>query len=147
MLNPSDQEYFDWLTSQIDIPKTFHATFHDLFERLHNTEFLWTVTGDDNRVQDAVDLRHGFTRVKFKQYVSVLEVLIPISRNLEFTAGGSAGEWAWQLLENLQLNHFYDPLSKQQLGVADNVLEALIWRTYENNGRGGFFPLNKPHAD
>ena len=142
-----DQEYFDWLISQIEIPKTFKKTFHDLCVHLHNTEFLWQVPGDDNRVSDARDLRHGFINIEFKEYISVLEIMIHLSQLLEFVAGGTAGEWAWRLIDNLQLNHVYDPLSIEQLGVVNNILENLIWRTYDYNGHGGFFPLINPQED
>lgn len=148
---PIDQPYYEWLISQIEIPKTFRKTFDQLFEHLHEVEFVWMVLGDDNRVQDAKDLRTEFKnrygRTDFKEYVSVLEVMIAVSRIVEFVAGGVAAEWAWRLIDNLGLNHFHDPLTRRNLERIDEILEALIWRTYERNGQGGFFPLIFPKED
>ncbi len=122
---------------------------------MHETEFFWTLSGDDNRVQDGMDLRvefqHQFARgmpqLKFKPFVSILEVTIAVSRMLEFVAGGRAPEWAWKLIENLKLNHCYDRLTDDKVARVDDILEALVWRTYQSNGRGGYFPLIYPKED
>lgn len=146
-----DQPYFDWLISQIEFPRNFKGTYGELLVRLHETEFIWTISGDDNRVQDVQDLRReyreNFGSVRFKNYVSVLEVMIAVSRILEFVAGGQANAWAWRLIDNLRLNHYYDPLTPSKRAKIDNILENLIWRTYKPNGTGGFFPLIFPRED
>lgn len=155
-MNP-DEPYYKWLISQIEFPIHFEVTFDDLLRFLHQKEFLWMISGDDNRIQDGKDLRtdfmykfdvpNDFPELGFKEYVSVLEVLIAVSRILEFVAGGEAPGWAWRLIDNLGLNHFYDPLNDKKLQTVDEILEALIWRTYERSGRGGFFPLLFPEED
>ena len=48
-------DYYEWLISQIDIPNG--KSYNDLFEKMHNLEFVWTVPNDDNRVEDGLDLR------------------------------------------------------------------------------------------
>lgn len=153
-MNLIDQPYYEWLISQIEFPRNFKKTFHELLRHLHEVEFVWIVDGDDNRVQDAKDLRIEFIRrfpkyadLEFKLYVSVLEIIIAVSRILEFVAGGEAPAWAWRLLDNLRLNNFYDPLTKRKRRELDDILENLIWRTYERNGQGGFFPLIFPIED
>jgi hypothetical protein len=88
-----------------------------------------------------------FGRTQFLQFVSVLEVLLALSRRLAFLAGGEAPEWAWHLLENLNIEGCSDPLNLTQSGHIDEVLDALVWRTYHKSGRGGFFPLKKPKGD
>lgn len=152
-----DQPYYDWLISQIEFPRNFKKTFSGLLEHLHQFEFVWIVDGDDNRIHDAKDLRTSFSKYQyekrqypikeFKDYVSVLEVMIAISLTLEFVAGGEAPAWVWRLIDNLGLNHFYDPFTKYKRVQVDDILETLIWRTYERNGRGGFFPLIYPEED
>ena len=150
---PNDQLYYEWLISQIEIPVNFRKTFDDLFSHLHQNEFVWIVPGDDNRCQDARDLRVNFEHLfpnhelEFKYYVSILEIIIAVSRILEFVAGGEAPAWAWRLLDNLKLNNFYDPLSENKRAQLQEILERLIWRTYERNGQGGFFPLVFPAED
>ena len=160
MLNPIDYEYFQWLTSQIDIRSS--RTYNDLFMRLHDTEFLWTVPNDDNRVQDGLDLRNEFINdvvinisrreiEKFKSRMlkgaTLLEILISLSRRVAFTAGGFPEWWAWQLIQNLRLHKQSDPFNDQKARYVDGVLENLIWRTYQKDGRGGFFPLNFASED
>jgi hypothetical protein len=155
-MNP-DEPYYKWLISQIEFPVNFNESFDELLRYLHQTEFVWVVSGDDNRVQDAKDLRtdfmykfdvpNDFPELGFADIVSVLEIIIAVSRILEFVAGGEAAAWAWRLIDNLGLNHFYDPLDLKKIKAVDEILETLIWRTYDRNGKGGFFPLLFPEED
>jgi hypothetical protein len=78
---------------------------------------------------------------------SVLEVMIGLSRRLAFYAGGEPEGWAWQLLCNLDLRTFRDPLSRRKASVVAELLHSLIWRTYAPDGTGGFFPLAWPKED
>jgi hypothetical protein len=144
-----DLEYFEWLTSQIEIPAGNHNTYYDLFERLHETEFVWIVQGDDNRIMDAMDLRSEFIRgwKAARRPVSVLELLIGVSRRTEWVAGGTAPQWAWVLLKNLRLTKASDPWNGAKARRVDEILENFIWRTYESDGQGGFFPLRFPNVD
>ena len=143
--NRIDQSYFAWLISQIEIPN--NKTYAELFKRLHETEFVWIVPNDDNRVADGRVLRSEFTKRELRYPVSVLEVLVALSRRVAWVAGGAESHWAWILIENLQLDRSYDPLTRGKRRRIENLLEALIWRTYERNGQGGFFPLNEPKED
>jgi hypothetical protein len=122
-----------------------------MFEEMHNTEFVWTVPNDDNRVQDGVDLRREFvgdrSSVLALEIVTFLEVLVGLSRRLEFTAGGNAEIWAWQLIRNLRLQKMIDPLGPAKRERVRDILDAVIWRTYREDGRGGFFPLSNPTDD
>jgi hypothetical protein len=152
-------DYFEWLISQIKIGGT--RSYRELFERMHNTEFVWTVPNDDNRVRDGLDLRNEFLneipRVSRKELAyfssilhagaSMLEILISLSRRVAFTAGGEADAWAWQLMENLRLTKLSDPLTREKEKRIDEILEAVIWRTYGSKGQGGFFPLNWAEKD
>lgn len=153
MQTPPDQPYYDWLCSQIEIPKLPKKTYDGLLELLHNVEFFWVVVGDDNRIADAREMRQEFLRrmsernpekisgYEFKSFVSVLEIIIVVSRMLEWNASGEAPEWAWRLIENLHLIDCNDPFTPRKRAVAEDILERFIWRTYERNGQGGFFPL------
>lgn len=154
-----NQKYFDWLISQIEINS--NRTYNDLLNKLHETDFLWIVPNDDNRVFDGLDLRtefidntHGWKLEEIMQLpimtgrtASVLEVLIALSRRVAFTCGGEAKWWAWQLMGNVGLFRFPDPLTRKKEERLNDILEALIWRTYKRNGEGGFFPLNESLED
>ena len=159
MTTQLDSAYFEWLISQIQVNGT--RTFNELFGRMHDTEFLWTVPNDDNRIGDALELRpefldhiHSLSPREIKRFrspterpVSVLEVLIALSRRLTFYAGHTAPVWAWKLIKNLGLNKASDPLDDVKAQRVEDTLYALIWRTYEPDGVGGFFPLNWAKED
>lgn len=149
-MNQINYAYFEWLTSQIHTP-TNGKTYGELFSRMHNLEFVWIVPNDDNRVQDGLDLRaeflHGTRRRLALNGVSMLEILVSLSRRVAFTAGGDAEQWAWRLIKNLHLHKASDPLSDTMSKRIDETLYALVWRTYQPNGQGGFFPLKYTDQD
>ena len=147
-----DYEYYTWLTQHVDIPNG--KKYLDLFERMHNLEFVWTVPNDDNRVQDAIDLRGEFLNIYGGGELELggatcLEVLVSLSRKVAFIASGNghSRQWAWTLLRNLRLNKFSDPLTPERMERVDKILHDLVWRDYHADGRGGFFPLSNPDVD
>lgn len=154
-----NRKYFDWLLSQIEVNS--NKTFHECLECMHNVEFVWVIPNDDNRVYDGLDLRsefvdgtHGWALEELMRLpvmtgkgASVLEVLIGLSRRVAFTCGGDAPWWAWQLMGNLGLYKFSDPLTKRKREKLQECLESLVFRTYARTGEGGFFPLNDPQED
>ncbi len=115
------------------------------------------IPNDDNRIADGVDLRNTFLSENgFEDSqplslnvlpVSVLEVIIALSDHLSFITDGSARMWAWQLIENLKLDKMCDPVKPRLQQYIDDALESLIWRTYQRDGRGGFFPLIHPNGN
>jgi hypothetical protein len=151
MIQTVDLDYYEWLIAQVDIPNG--KSYRDLFEIMHNLEFVWTVPNDDNRVQDGLDLRGEFAGGNAASMqlalggVTFLEVLIALSRRTAFTAGGKSEQWAWRLIKNLRLHKMFDPISDDRRVRAIDALDAVIWRTYHMDGRGGFFPLNNPMED
>lgn len=144
-----DYEYYEWLISQIDFPK--HNSYLGLFERMHNFEFVWVVPRDDNRIQDAKELRQQFQDGASSSVdldgATVLEIVVSLSRRLAFIGGGREEAWAWKLIKNLHLHKCTDPLNEFKTQRIDDILYALVWRTYERNGDGGFFPLKNPVED
>lgn len=142
-----DRAYFEWLVNQFDVDP---AKYWAMFERLHLKEFVWIVPNDDNRIEDAKEVRKQFYRMyqgEGKDHLipdegtSILEVVVGLSRRISFQTGIPAEEWAWKLIENLGLDEVKD---REKI---NDVLEALVWRTYERNGKGGFFPLKEPKED
>jgi hypothetical protein len=105
------------------------------------------VPNDDNRVEDARQLRVEFAKTHGPPGASVLEVLVGLSRRLAWVASGTSEGWAWQLLCNLELHKFRDPISSRKVQRVNDILYALIWRTYDPDGSGGFFPLLHSEKD
>lgn len=148
----SQNDYFDWLTAQIDIPPRKNRTYHELLVAMYNKEFVWILSGDDNRLQDALDVRHEFLGRNRRdplnnQPVSILEVIIALSRRVTWIANRTPEKWAWELIKNLGLHKASDPLSGRKVEDVENTLECLVWRMYERDGTGGFFPLQYPIED
>ena len=148
----TDQEYYDWLIKKIDTPNG--KSYLDLFEIMHNSEFAWTVPNDDNRAQDAIDLRNEFLDIRGGgtldlNVATCLEVVVALSRRVAFIADGGhrSSQWAWILLKNLKLHTFSDPLSPGRADRVRDILHDLVWRNYHADGRGGFFPLRSPEVD
>lgn len=145
-----ETRYLNWLIEQIEIPVRNPNTYFDLFNKMYEFEFYWSVPNDDNRAHDALELRREFLdgrRHNFVHGASILEVLIALSRRVAFIAGGDPRIWAWQLIENLRLHKASDPLVGEKARRVNDTLEALVWRTYRSDGRGGFFPLVAPLED
>lgn len=147
----AETEYLNWLISQVEVEygarttNTYDTLFWGLFER----EFVWLVANDDNRIQDAMDLRQEALPYvgTIDRPCSVLEIIIGLSRRLAFEAEGSERRWAWQLIENLKLHKMCDPVPVYKYDEIDDILESLVYRTYKRDGEGGFFPLAFPKRD
>jgi len=154
-----DEVYFTWLTDRVDFDfgRSSGATYTDLMGQLHSKEFVWVVPNDDNRLEDAMDLRHQFLNetgitnpgelLMGVPPLSVLEVILGLSIRCAFNGGGYPPHWAWRLIENLDLHNMSDPLSTRKQEKVDDILDTFIWRQYEYDGVGGLFPLAHPKED
>ncbi len=150
MDEPIEDLYFKWLYSHVsDTAEPF-----ELFNQLHNIEFTWSILGDDNRVQDAKDLRIEFLHEKFlpndgtlsSEGCSVFEMLIAFSRRASFITDESLHDWFWVMLHNLGLADVTTVIPLHENVVYD-IVYAFVWRTYTDKGAGGLFPLHKTQND
>lgn len=146
--------YIEYLGEQIAWDS--RHTYWDLVNLMYEKEFVWFNPNDDDRIADGLDIRRQWVEhvleaigppVDVNQPCSFLEVLIGLSRRMEFNMGESAEGWAWQLLINLGLDRMRDPLSKYKQRKADDIMESVIFLNYERDGTGGFFPLAHPRKD
>lgn len=152
-----DELYFEWLYSQvadaqIEDPSLTHWKMLQLF---FATEYVWVVSNDDNRAEDGKALRrefleqasnairHGVDREWIELGCSVLELMVGLSRRLAFEADGEPHYWFWTLVDNLGLEHFND-VGDIPSDEIKQALQRVIFRTYEPDGTGGFFPLRNP---
>lgn len=146
--------YLEWLSERITPNR--HRNFQELLYILYKKEFYIVVADDDSRMQDVHELRRDcFREFGVKPYVntdvlgpvSVLEVIIAMSKRLAWQTDADPGEWAWQLLINLQLDRYSGRISRRLAEEIDSMLDRLIWRQYQADGVGGFFPLQWPERD
>lgn len=146
-----DERYLSWLHAQVESVKQPHMSQHQvwtLLRQLYQKEFVWLVPNDDNRVADGLALRPEFfaeSGLEFEESWSILgcsflEMLVGLTRRLEFEVGTPAGDWFWELIFNLQLK-------RMSQARRDEALNIVIWRRYEPDGRGGLFPLKHPTKD
>lgn len=166
MKAPLDELYFVWLYDQVGDSKVKSPTrtYWRLLKLLFIKEFVWFVPNDDNRIEDGKDLRYEFVEKTGLKDVdqnwiqlgcSVLELMIALSRRLAFEAEGEPRGWFWTLMENIGLGGYSDDhMRRADYGYlrwseksVDEILDRVLWRTYNSDGSGGFFPLNHPKED
>lgn len=149
---PIEDLYFNWLYTKVAWSEvvTPSTTYQSLLYTLHCTEFVWRVSGDDNRAEDGRRLRHDFLRESFIRPdetwmfldCSVLEMLIAFAYRCAFqTTTKSARDWFWIFLQNLGLSEISDSAFSSDGHIIGPVLERFIWRLYDRRGRGGLFPM------
>lgn len=156
MNEPLDELYLTWLYSQVASPKARNPsrTYWTLLRQLYKKEFVWFVPNDDNRVEDGRYLRYEFLEAHHRSHeddwmdlsCSFLEMLIALSRRLSFQADGEPVIWFWHLIETLELANYNDNVIYPYDEV-DEILDRVIWRTYEKDGKGGLFPLKNANRD
>lgn len=155
-----DELYLTWLYSLVgDVEsKRPSRTYWSLLSQLFCKEFVWLVPNDDNRLEDGRDLRYEFRDTYEIEEIdpdwmslgcSFLELLIGLSRRLSFEAEGEPRVWFWHLLEVLDLYQYNDNNYNKGLIYEriEDILDTVIWRTYDRDGKGGLFPLRNPEKD
>lgn len=157
MNEPLDDLYFEWLYEQVGNQGSVRSRTHRcLLRQLYTKAFVWMIPNDDNRVEDGRDLRFEFIQAAYIQSVdanwvsmecSVLEMLIALSRRLSFEAEGEPREWFWLMMKNISLDVFTDNHYDSYTIEVEEVLNQLIFRTFQSSGQGGLFPLQRPEDD
>lgn len=157
MNEPLDELYFQWLYSQVADPKLRGRTktYWVLMRQLFTTEFVWFVPNDDNRLEDGRDLRYEFLVDSgipdvHQEWMDLgccmLEMLIGLSRRIAFQTDTPVQAWFWHILHNLGIANCNDAAEDFTAHV-DEVLQRVIFRNYDKDGRGGLFPLRNPEKD
>jgi hypothetical protein len=157
-MDPLDEHYLRWLYSQVaDVSiEEQELTFWDLFYVLYTTEFISRVSFDENRIEDAKELRREFVQDQNLEGVdpiwieigcSLLELMVGMSRRLAFEGDGRPPYWFWfHLMVNLELNPYNDSDGIDGAHITE-ILDRVINRYYDPSGLGGFFPLENACED
>lgn len=153
-----DERYFAWLYEFVADPNCRNPSesYFLLCERLYKTPFEWSIRNDENRAHDGLELRDEFLRQLdetipmdwYQLECSLFEMLIALSRRAAFQTGWSPDTWFWHILNNLELSRYTD--EGYHSAIDDSVrrlLDRVLNRSYEADGRGGFFPLRDPGRD
>lgn len=156
MNQPLDELYLNWLYECIDDPSITNPsrTYWNLAHHLYTKEYVWLIPNDDNRLEDGRFLREEFCEDLRLDDIdpdwmnlecSMLEMLIALSRRLSFQGEGESRDWFWHLIDNLDIriaDNKRFPKSR-----VEQILDTVIWRTYDYDGMGGLFPLRFPRQD
>jgi len=156
MIEPLEHAYFNWLYSKVCNVRTTAKSqqFETLLQELHRTQFPWLLSGDDNREEEGRVLRDEFITTSlaeapeewFDEGCSVLEMLIAFSRRAADQTGDEAKTWFWIMLDNLGLADLSDNKNPDRTRIRE-ILDIFIWRTYDERGHGGLFPLRETEYD
>lgn len=151
-----DVQYFAWLCGEIMDVRTRKGprTYWKLLRRLFSTEFTWFVPNDDCRAEDGRELRDEWAALEDIHVdpewatlgCSFFEMLIGLSRRLEFQTDRDTEYWFWHLIGNLGLLGHNDRSKFSEEDVDDRT-SMVMYRTYDHCGNGGLFPLRAPSKD
>lgn len=158
MSEPLDETYLKWLYAQVWHPrwKDPRRTYWKLLRIFFTSEFVFLIANDDNRSEDGRALRDEFLIECGINDVepdwmdigcSFLEMMIGLSRRLEFEAEGTTKEWFWRLVANLYPKNCTDDVEPYPSQELQTRVNQVIWRTYSPDGDGGLFPLRNPRRD
>lgn len=153
MTKPLHEKYLDYLGSQLIANKALED-HRDLFEIMHAMEFIpmFHVGNDDNREQDGLDVRVQWMMERdasgLQGPVSFLEMLVGLTRRATALDDElSAKEWGQLIIKNMGLEQMWDPLSERKRKKCIDTIESIVWRTFERDGTGGMFPLQRAEYD
>jgi hypothetical protein len=155
---PLDELYLTWLYRQVANPDISDPslTYWKLLKELYTKEFVWLVPNDDNRIEDGKYLRVEFIQDERLDEVdrewmglgcSMFELMVGLARRLSFEAESEPHYWFWHLMENLNLHRYSDDWKRFPKIHINKILDRVIFRTYGEDGKGGFFPLKHPDRD
>lgn len=151
-------EYFEWLYNLVSENRFGeNISYRKLLMRLHDIEFKCLIPMDLNRADDGMYLRYRFAIAKgyedsadiiidiLDQPCSVLEMMIALAVRCEEDTmddsliGNRTGQWFWGMIVNLGLGSMND--RKFDKKNVDSVIDKLLNREYNHDGRGGLFTI------
>lgn len=149
-----NDDYFAWLYELICGDRfTRNISFRKLMSYLHNQEFIYVISRDENRAEDGMDLRYRFALdylsvANADEYLkgpcSVLEMLVALAFKIEETMddpcmGDRTRQWFWNMIVSLGLGSMSDERFDEV--YVRKVIQRFLYREYEPNGKGGLFTI------
>ena len=147
-MEKNERSYYNYLLRLVRTPESKRYTL--LLEHLWRKEYYSILPNDQNRVKDGLFLRREVNEGQDFGPCRVLEMLIALSRRMEFQLYGTDYDKTykdlfWELVNNLDLIKFDNiEAAKDAMYLEiDHILTNWIERRYSPDGYGGVFPLNK----
>ena len=146
-MEKNERSYYNYLVRLVRTPESKRYTL--LLEHLWRKEYYSILPNDQNRAKDGLFLRREVNEGQDFGPCRVLEMLIALSRRMEFQLYGTDYDKTykdlfWELVSNLDLIKF-DNLEAAKDAMyleIDRILTNWIERRYSPDGHGGVFPLN-----
>lgn len=142
----TERKYYNYLARLVRTPES--NSYTSLLNRLWKKEYYSILPNDQNREKDGLYLRQEFGSELDFGPCRVLEMLIALSRRMEFQLCGtdydkSYKDLFWELIDNLDLTKFDNlEAAKDEIYLEiDGILTGWIERRYSPDGSGGVFPL------
>ena len=139
-------DYLSWLMNIIE--DEHHKNYKELCRYLFSIEFIWSVSGDENRSEDGKNLRSVYCDQTGQNYIydsnpcSVLEMMIALAvRGSEDILWDGRNNYTsflfWTMIDNLGLIDCVD--GAFDIGYAIERIDIFLKRNYDKNGFGGLF--------
>lgn len=158
-MNHLQIDYFEYMMSIVS-PK--NTSYGALFYYLYSREFIAINKMDENRIDDGINFRYrfgdmyGYSREEIAQFLdnrpcSVFEMMFALSFRCEeqimydASYGDRTSEWFWTMIANLGLGAMDD--GKFDVNYVSSIVDRLISRQYEPNGKGGLFTVHGKSQD
>lgn len=157
----AQRRYFEWLVNLVCNNRySRDISYRKLLSYLHNTEFVFSIPMDENRIGDGLDLRWQFVcdqyncdrHCEIREYLtgpcSVFEMMVALTIRCESimddtSYGDRTDQWFWGMISSLGLGSMND--SRFDLDYVEDCVIRFLERDYEPDGRGGLFTIR--HCD
>lgn len=143
--------YLDWITDNYIPGINSVRSRKKLLLTLLNTEFIPVLENDENRIEDAKDIRYQFGHLMVSHRIGVLEIMVALANRAEQSImrdddiGNRTTYWFMMMLRSLGLEDMTDEVFNER--VVNCILDSFIKREYAPNGSGGLFTVRPPHRD
>lgn len=156
-------EYFEWMYHLVCNERHYNkVSYRKLLQFLNSVDYIPTMEMDENRMADGVDFRYefGYENGYSNEYIrdnldiyncTILEMMIALAFRVESqitldsTCGNRLGQWFWNMIVNLGLNHMNDNNFDEQ--YCKYAIDIFLDHKYQANGEGGLFRLDNPPED
>lgn len=157
------KRYFDWMCDIVCGSDEYRTvSYVKLLTFLHDTEFTYIESLDENRAQGGIDFRYRFgyennysssiiARHLDDRPCSVLEMMVAMAFRVEeeimddFTYGDRTGQWFWNMIVNLGLGNMCDSVFDEE--KAHDIITRFLNREYDYDGKGGLFTVANSEYD
>ena len=147
-MEKEEKKYYDYLVRLIR--KKESNNYLLILRYLWKKEYYGILPNDQNREKDGIYLRQEFGAEMNFGPCRILEMLIALSRRMEFQLYGtdynkSYKDLFWELFDNLGLTKFdnLETVKDSTYLEIDHILVNWLERRYSPNGFGSIFPIKK----